>query len=113
MATAIDIEKKRGDTRRHVFIIKDSAGAVVDISGWGSFVLSVTSDRSPPDATTLLEAMTGVLATDGTDGRVSFTPTGTLEVARSYYDAQAVDANTEKVTFAEGTYNVGQDRGKS
>lgn len=113
MATTIDIEKTRGDTRRHTFIIKDDGGVIVDISAWTLFVMAVTSDKDPTDGTTLQEAMTGVFITDGTDGRIGFTPAGTLPVAKHYYDAQAIDANSEKVTFAEGEYKVTQDRGKS
>lgn len=113
MATDLPITKTRGDTRRHIFIVKDSDGVVVDISTWASFELAVTSIEDPPDATTLLEAMTGALTAGGTDGRVHFVPSGTLAVADAYYDAQAIDANSEKVTFARGTYNITQDRGKS
>ena len=56
--------------------------------------------------------MTGALSTDGKDGRASFTPLGTLAVGKHYYDAQALDSNGEKITFAEGEYKVTQDRAK-
>jgi len=112
MATEIDIEKKRGDTRRHIFVVKDADGVVVDISAWTSFVLSVTSIKDPPDATTLLEAMTGALTAGGTDGRVHFIPAGTLDIGKMFYDCEALDSNSELVTFAEGGYVVTQDRGK-
>lgn len=112
MATVLKINKKRGDTRRHTFLVKDASGVVVDISGWTNFVMDITSDKDPADATTLEESIIGVLTTTGTDGRVSFTPAGTLSVAKHYYDCQALDANSEKVTFAEGEYVVDQDRAK-
>lgn len=113
MATVLNIIKKRGDTRRHTFIVQDENGVVVDISGWTAFVLTVTSDSDPIDGTSLIEAMTGVLAINGTDGRISFSPAGTLAVGSHYYDAQALDSNAEKITFAEGKYKVDQDRGKA
>lgn len=109
--TVIDIEKKRGDTRRHTFIVKDS-GVAVDISAWTSFVLSVHSVKDPVDATTELESMTGALSAGGTDGRCHFIPDGTLATGKHYYDVQALDSNGEKTTFAEGEYKVNQDRAK-
>lgn len=112
MATVLNIEKKRGDTRRHVFIVRDADGVVVDISGWSAFVMSIHSAKDPVDASTEQESITGALITTGTDGRVGFTPAGTLPVGKYFYDAQALDANSEKITFAEGEYKVDQDRAK-
>ncbi|RLB68408.1 MAG: hypothetical protein DRH08_01045 [Deltaproteobacteria bacterium] len=112
MATEIDIEKTRGDTRRHIFLVKDKAGSVVDISAWTIFKLTITSIKAPPDATTLEEVMSGSLVTDGSDGRVGYTPAGTLDIGKHFYDTEALDENSELITFAEGEYVVTQDRGK-
>jgi hypothetical protein len=112
MTATNDIERKRGDTRRMVFVIRDG-GAAVDISGWTAFKLTVDPNKSPADGTTKLEEMTGALTTGGTDGRVHFIPSGTIVPGSYYYDAQALDANGEKITFSEGKYKVTQDITKS
>lgn len=112
MTTIIDIVKKRGDTRRHTFVIKDSAGVVVPINGWTTFVLSIHTVKKPIDATTEVEKITGILSTTGVDGRVYFAPSGTLAIGKYYYDAQGIDSNGEKITFVEGKYTVDQDRAK-
>ena len=112
--TAIqNIEVKRGDTRRHIFVIKDQDGVAVPISTWTLFALSIHSVKDPVDATTELESIAGVLTTDGADGRVSFIPSGTLPKGTYYYDAQALDDNSDKFTFVEGEYSVDQDRSKA
>ena len=112
MIAVIDILVKRGDTKRHTFNIKDTKGAVVDISGWADFRLAVNSEKEPLNDTTEVEKMTGALSIDGLDGKVYFPPTGTIPVESYFYDAQANDANGEKVTFVEGSYKVSQDRTK-
>lgn len=112
MATQLNIDKVRGDTRRHIFLITDSTGTVADISAWTSFTLAITSDKDPVDTSTLLESINGALVA-GSTGRVSFSPAGTLSPGQYYYGAQAFDANNEKITFAQGRYAVTQDRNKA
>jgi len=112
MISIVDITIKRGDTRRHIFTIKDADGNVVDISGWSSFTLAVTSDKDPVNTDNEMGVIAGALITDGTDGRVGFTPTGNWDVGKYFYDAQAIDSNSEKITFVEGKYTIDQDRNK-
>ena len=107
MAATIDINRKRGDTRRISFEII-SEGVAVDISTWTSFLLTVDPSKAPDDDTTKLEQMNGVIS-NGPSGRVHFVPSGTIAVGKWFYDCQAIDDNGEKVTFAEGKYNVTQD----
>lgn len=112
MTSTVDITVKRGDTRRHIFTINDN-GSPVDISAWTLFSLAVNSERNPTDTSNEIGTITGALITDGTDGRVGFTPTGLWPVGNYYYDAQALDANGEKITFVEGKYTIEQDRNKA
>ena len=110
--SVLPIKRKRGDTRRIVFKIKDGDGAIPDISGWTAFLLTVDPSKDPIDATANLFQATGAIISDGTGGteaRVGFTPPGTTEAGDYFYDAQALDANSEKVTFAEGSYKLTQD----
>jgi hypothetical protein len=108
MTATNDIERKRGDTRRMTFVIRDGS-TVVDISAWTAFKLTVDPSKAPPDGTTKLEEMTGVITSAGVDGRVHFIPAGTIAAGAYFYDAQALDSNAEKVTFSEGKYKVTQD----
>ena len=108
MTATINISRKRGDTRRMVFVIKDENGPV-DISGWTNFKLTVDPSKAPVDDTTKLEQMTGALTSGGTDGRVHFIPSGSIDPGKYFYDAQALDSNAEKVTFSEGAYVLTQD----
>ena len=108
MVSTVDISRKRGDTRRISFEIT-SDGAPVDISAWTNFKLTVDPSKAPADDTTKLEQMTGAITSGGTDGRVHFIPTGTIDPGKWFYDGQAIDDNGEKVTFAEGKYTVTQD----
>jgi len=106
MTATIDITRKRGDTRRIVFDITED-GAPVDVTSWTAFKLTVDPSKSPADDTTKVEQMTG--GGGGIDGRVYFIPAGTIEPGAYFYDAQALDSNAEKITFAEGKYKVTQD----
>lgn len=112
MATEINISAKRGDTRRHVFVMRDVDGLIVDISGWATFLMTLVNTKAPVDGTNQVEQIAGALVTDGTDGRVFFSPAGTTAIGKYFYDCQAQDDNAEKNTFAEGEYIVTQDRTK-
>lgn len=112
MVASVDVEVKRGDTRRHTFTLKDGSGVAVPIGAWSTFVLAVNSESSPTDVTNEIGVITGLLTTDGSDGSVYFVPSGTWDVGSYFYDAQALDANGEKITFVEGKYKVVQDRAK-
>ena len=109
---AINITIKRGDTKRHTFNIKDDAGLTVDLSAWTAFVLAVNPSIKPDDAVLEIGKIIGNLSTDGTDGRCSFIPPGDWAVGKYYYDVQALDANGEKITFADGRYTIDQDISK-
>lgn len=108
----INISRKRGDTKRIPFNMRAN-GVPVDLSGWSLFELEVHSVEFPVDGTTLILAMTGQFATDGTDGVIYFAPSQIVADALTpgiyYYDAQAIDTNSEKCTFVEGTYTIVQD----
>ena len=108
MTATNDIERKRGDTRRMTFVIRDASGPV-DISAWTQFKLTIDPNKAPPDATTKIEERVGLISSGGLDGRVHFIPSGTIDPGNYFYDAQALDSNAEKVTFSEGKYKITQD----
>lgn len=112
MTDTANIVRKRGDTKRISISISDDTNAVLDVSGWTSFLLTVTSEKNPTDNTTQVAQLTGSFTTDGTNGKVYFVPTGTIPAGKYYYDIQAIDSNAEKTTILEGSYTIEQDRTK-
>ena len=113
MPTEIPITKKRGDTRPHIFTIKDASGTVVNINSWTEFSLVVDPSPNPTDSANNVETMTGSFVTDGTDGKVQFPPAAATPIGVYFYDAQAKDDNSDIVTFVEGQYTVSQDINKA
>lgn len=113
MAYNLDILRVRGDTKRLIMTLYNpNTGAVQSISGWTTFKLGIDTLSAPPDATTNVATLNGSLLTDGTDGKVSFTVPNTIPIGNYFFDAQAVDANSEVYTFARGQFIVEQDRTK-
>ena len=108
--TRVNIKRKRGDTSAIVFVVKDpETRAVVDISIWSGFLLTVDPSKEPTDALANVFQSTGALLTDGTDGKIRFFPPGTSAIGNFYYDAQATDNDTKITTIAEGSYIIKQD----
>lgn len=99
----------RDDADPRVFTIKDDAGAVIDISTW-TFTLTVNSEKDPTDVTGQQFTIAGALVTDGTDGKVSFTPApGDTDITpnKYFYDIQR---NTpSKKTLIKGQCIILQD----
>jgi len=112
----IDIEYKRGDSRAIVYVLSSkTTGTPLDLTGYTSPVLAVNTLPNPPDATTELFKVTGVIDADPTTGRVSFSPTTVQsdEAPDTYfYDAQIVDAASGLLTFVQGRFKIVQDIAK-
>jgi len=105
-----NITRVRGDTFPFSFVIKDSSGSVVDITGF-SFKLSVDTNEEPTDETTQLFKLTGVVPV-GTDGVVTFTlSAGEADQtpATYYFDLEQTDLAAKIRTVAKGEWNVVQD----
>jgi len=110
MTDTINIEKKRGDTKRHTFTVYEPNGVdVKDISAWTQMILTVDPEKSPVDDTNNVARIVGALTIDGLDGKMSFIPTGAVAVGRYFYDVQAIDENNESTTTSEGKYKITQD----
>ena len=71
--SAFDICWARGDDDPKTFTIKDSAGVAIDISGW-TLSMAVNTDKDPLNTDNEIFNVAGVFVTDGTDGKISFTP---------------------------------------
>ena len=111
MTKTIDIERKRGDTKRMVFkFTNETTGNPVDITTGYSFLLTVDPAKDPADDVNNLFQLTGTII-DGTNGRVAFIPTdiNADQLGTYYYDIQMVDPNTEKSTPVDGKMKFTQD----
>ena len=105
--TKINLSRKRNDTRRIIFRVTEKGGNV-NIASWTGFKLTVDPAKAPIDAANNVMNLTGTVV-DAVNGRVGFTPTGSTVIGDYFYDAEAIDDNSEKVTFAEGSYEITQD----
>jgi len=65
----------RGDSDAKGFIIQDSAGVAIDITGF-TFKLTVNSEKDPLTTTNQQFTVTGAI-TDATAGKVAFSPSAT------------------------------------
>lgn len=100
----------RGDSDAKGFIIQNSSGVAIDISGY-TFKLTVDSRLNPDDATTQQFTLDGVI-TDAPNGAVSFTPTSVdtdLAPGTYYYDIQQIDTGAAKKTIIKGKVLIVQD----
>lgn len=109
-----DITRKRGDTYAEEWQIKSRrTGAAIDITGWTG-KLTVTTIAEPPDATTKLFDIVGVI-TDAVKGQMEFAPTianADQTPGTYYYDVELIDTDSRKWTYDEGLWVVEQDRTK-
>ena len=74
---SFDLCWARGDNDPRTFTIKDSTGAVIDISTW-TLSMAVNEDKDPTDTVNEIFSVAGVLVDEGSGagvtGKVSFTP---------------------------------------
>ena len=112
--SAFEICWARGDGDPKTFTITE-ASTPVDISGW-SLRMAVSTEINPADISAQIFDVEGVFVTDGTDGRVSFTPTpGSLDAVSApgvaFYDISRISPS--KKTLIKGPVTFIQDIGKT
>ncbi len=106
MTNILHIQRIKGDTRRRIFhILSKTSPSGVDITSWTNFELLIDTLEFPPDNTTVVETIAGIVV-DATTGRVGFTFSGTLPQGNYFYKARAVDDNSEITTFVRGNFVV-------
>lgn len=105
----MEITRYRGDTYADKFVITDSDGAVLDITGH-SFKLTLNSNKTPSDATGQAYQLIGTI-TNGASGAVEFAPNATQAniVGRYYYDIQMTDDQGAVKTVQAGIYTYIQN----
>lgn len=96
--------------------------AAYDFTGWTDFKLTIDPREEPEDATQNVDTMVGGFASDGSDGRLEFLPSGASENDKRtnseawvpgeyFYDVQAIDPNGRRRTVfrAGGRFTILQD----
>lgn len=100
----------RGDSDAKGFVIQDSAGAAVDITGF-SFKLTVSLDKDPTDQVNEQFSITGVIGV-AASGTVSFAPT-VVDTAITpgiyFYDIEQTDVAGRIKTVIKGRVKIIQD----
>jgi hypothetical protein len=108
-----DITMYRGDSYDLSFTITDSATSLpVSLAG-ATLKMTVTTIKDPPDATTKLFDMDGVVNADPTTGIVAFKPTSlnTAAIGKYFYDIQLSGAGDIR-TVQKAAFNIVQDNTK-
>lgn len=115
MATIIgDIDYYRGDDYPLEMTFKDKATQeAIDLTGY-SFIMTIDTLKKPPDATTKVFDITGVVDPDQVTnaGKVSFTPTDVqtdIDPKGYFYDIQMTDAGGHKRTVVKYKFTILQD----
>ena len=104
------ITRRRGDTYADEITVTDSAGTVIDITGY-TFAMTLDPSKAPVDAMANLYSITGTIL-NATAGRVEFAPTPTQAdqaPGTYFYDVQMVDGAGRKRTIALDKYVYSQD----
>jgi hypothetical protein len=106
--TALDMCVSRGDSEIFAFTLVDSAGVVIDISGF-TFIMTGDTREEPSDTTTHIFQLTGVVPL-GTDGRIVFTPaiTDFVDLGDNFFDVQQNDSGIIR-TIIKGGFDIQQD----
>ncbi len=100
----------RGDSDAKGFVVQDSAGVAVDITGF-TFKLTVSSDKDPTDQVNEQFTVAGVIG-DPLLGTVSFAPsTSDTDITPDvyFYDIEQTDAGSRIKTIIKGKCQIVQD----
>lgn len=100
----------RGDSSAKGFIIQDSDGAAIDITGF-SFKLTVNSEKDPTNTVNQQFTIVGVL-TDALNGKVAFSPTITdtdITPGTFFYDIEQTDSGGGISTVIKAKCLIVQD----
>lgn len=100
----------RGDSDAKGFVVQDSAGEAINITGF-SFKLTVSSERDPADQVNEQFSVAGVIGS-GPAGTVSFAPTISdtdITPGIYFYDIEQTDVSSRIKTIIKGKCRIVQD----
>lgn len=113
--TDFDLCWARGDDDPKTFTIRDSSLVAIDISGW-TLSMAVNTDKDPSGVVNEIFSVAGVFVTDGSDGKISFTPPATTLDAvtapgKAFYDVNRITPS--KKTLVKGLVRFVMDVDKT
>ena len=100
----------RGDSDAKGFVIEDSNGVAIDITGF-SFKLTVNSEKDPTDTVNEQFSVSGIIS-DALNGKVSFGPTITdtdITPTTYFYDIEQTDTGGRIKTLIKAKAKIIQD----
>lgn len=101
----------RGDSySKTITITNTTTGLPVNLLGC-SAIMTVDTLQNPPDNTTKLFSVDGVIDSTPTTGIISFTPTvlNNATIGNYFYDIQITDGEGNVRTPVKSTYTITQD----
>lgn len=114
-AAKLNSDRERADTFPwQVTYTEGKAKDPLNLTGWTAITLTVVTIADPPDATTMLFQITGVV-TDAANGVVEFEPSpaqADQEPDTYFQDVQGINPAGKVRTLSKGTWIVRQDRNK-
>ena len=104
----------RGDNDERIFTITDSSGAAINISTW-TLSMAVNLDKDPADTVNEIFQVAGVFVTDGTDGKIGFTPpANSLDAVsapgQAFYDVNRVTPSIKTLVKGKVTFIMDVDK---
>ena len=111
---AAAISMYRGDSYYIVFTLKDKVTQeAIDLTG-ATVKMTVDILKDPPDDTTKLFEVAGVIDATPTTGKVSFLPTtaNTATTGSFFYDVEVIGADLSVRTVVKSTFAITMDIGK-
>ena len=107
-----DITRKRGDTYGDRFDLTVTAtGLPLELAGYSGFLLTLDTRRDPPDTTTQVYQLAGVVIGATSLGQLEFAPTlaQANRTGRFFYDIQLTDPAGRVRTVLAARYAYRQD----
>ena len=111
MATKAHLSVVRGDTKLYKVTVKDAAGVVLNILGYGA---SFTLRDNPFDTTAIISKTfgSGITFTDPINGimQIELLNTDTeIDVGKYIYDIEVVDLLSRHITVLQGNFSITWD----
>ena len=101
---------EQGATFSKVLTLKDSAGAVINLTGYASAEMDLRENPEASSAVTTLTTSNSGIALGGSAGTVTLTisasNTASLTAGDGVYDLELTDGNSNVYRILEGTYSI-------
>tara|TARA_B100000424_G_scaffold26496_2_gene18480 strand:+ start:2806 stop:3159 length:354 start_codon:yes stop_codon:yes gene_type:complete len=101
---------EQGATFQQILTLKDSAGAVINLTGYTGAEMDLRLDQDDSSTVVTLTTANGGITNGGSAGTltllISATDTANLTPGDGVYDLELTDANGKVDRLLEGTYSI-------